>query len=199
MQSSFSLCDLPWWAVLLSWLIPALLGYLWGMLQWSRYKAKSKKAEMELSSASRRIVNLEKEVNECRMAYDKVSKEKEKLLNDKSGVQVSAPKQVLGSTPSQASATVAAQDIIHDTKPIFGYAIRRNDLKIVEGIDPKIEKILGDIGITDWNLLETADINYLNSILSDAGYHLNPSSWPYQASLARQEKWEELKEFQSKM
>ena len=92
-----------------------------------------------------------------------------------------------------------AQDIIHDTKPIFGYAIRRNDLKIVEGIDPKIEKILGDIGITDWNLLETADINYLNSILSDAGYRLNPSSWPYQASLARQEKWEELKEFQSKM
>jgi len=46
MQSSFSLCDLPWWAVLLSWLIPALLGYLWGMLQWSRYKAKSKKAEI---------------------------------------------------------------------------------------------------------------------------------------------------------
>lgn len=200
MQSSFSLCNLPWWAVLLSWLLPALLGYLWGMLQWSRYKSKSKKADMELSSASKRIVNLEKEVNECRMAYEKVAKEKEKLLNEKLRSGQSSVKQVTGSTPSQATANLISHDIVHETKPIFGYAIRRNDLKIIEGIDPKIEKILVEVGITDWNSLETSDINYISSILNEAGYHhANPSSWPYQASLARLEKWEELKEFQSKM
>jgi predicted flap endonuclease-1-like 5' DNA nuclease len=200
MQSSFSLCDLPWWAVLLSWLMPAVLGYFWGMLQWSRYKSKSKKAEMELSSASKRIVNLEKEVNECRLAYEKVAKEKEKLVNEKSASSQVGNKQVLGSTPSQAASSVVSQDIIHETKPIFGYAIRRNDIKIVEGIDPKIEKILTEVGITDWNALETADTNYISSVLNDAGYHhANPSSWPYQASLARLEKWEELKEFQSKL
>ncbi len=200
MQSTFSLCDLPWWAVLLSWLLPAVLGYLWGMLQWSRYKSKSKKAEMELSSASKRIVNLEKEVNECRLAYEKVAREKEKLVNEKASSGQVVNKPVLGSTPSQAAASHLSQEIIHETKPIFGYAIRRNDIKIVEGIDPKIEKILIEVGISDWNSLETADTNYIGSILNDAGYHnINPSSWPYQASLARLEKWEELKEFQSKM
>lgn len=200
MQSNLSLCDLPWWAVALSWLLPAILGYLWGMLQWSRYKSKSKKAEMDLSSASRRIVNLEKEINECRTAYEKVVREKEKIIGEKSAQIQPTIKSVIGSTPDQAKQMQSTQEIIHDTKAIFGYAIRRNDLKIVEGIDPKIERILHDAGIHDWAALESTDTNYITSLLHETGFEkLDPASWPYQASLARMEKWEELKEFQSKM
>jgi predicted flap endonuclease-1-like 5' DNA nuclease len=200
MQSSISLCDLPWWAVLLSWLAPALLGYLWGMLQWGRYQSKSKKVEMELSSASRRIVNLEKEINECRLAYEKVFREKEKLAAERT---ISAPRmpepQIIGTTPAQSQQYPVFQEIIHETKAIFGYAIRKNDLKIIEGIDPKIERILQEVGIHDWSALETTDINYLQALLEEKGYHrLDPSTWPYQSSLARQYKWEELKNFQAK-
>lgn len=196
MSTSISLCDLPWWAVALSWLLPALLGYFWGMLQWSRYKAKSKKAEQDLNSASRRIVNLENEVNECRKSYDKVNKEKEKLLAERSGnLTLTASAMPKASTPEAAS---SISEIIHDTKAVFGYAIKRNDLKIVDGIDPKIEKLLNDHGITDWAKMEMADLNTLSGLLQSAGYpNLNPQSWPYQSSLARQGKWEELKTFQA--
>ncbi|MEP7268198.1 MAG: hypothetical protein ABI844_11275 [Saprospiraceae bacterium] len=196
MQSSISLCDLPWWAVLLSWLLPAILGYLWGMLQWSRYKSKSKRFELELSSASKRIVNLENEVNECRMSYDKVVREKSKLVEERNDRLAKIAPIVSGGTPSQS--VNQGQEIIHDTKSVYGYAIRRNDLKLIEGIDPKIEKLLHNIGINDWYSLESVDINYLMKVLNDEGYtQLDPKSWPYQSSLARQEKWAELKAFQS--
>ncbi len=205
MQSyNISLCDLPWWAVLASWLLPALLGYFWGMLLTNRYKAKSKRTEQELSSASRRIVNLENEINECRKVYEKLSKEKEKLLAERkaqppsiesSNPSISSP----AGTPDQSN-IVQSSEIIHETKKIFGYAIKRNDLKIIEGIDSKIEKLLQEVGIHDWHKLETSDINYLNTILNEAGYtHINTQSWPYQGALARQEKWEELKEYQANL
>ncbi|MEO5581059.1 MAG: hypothetical protein ABIR66_00090, partial [Saprospiraceae bacterium] len=146
MSTTISLCDLPWWAVALSWLLPAVLGYFWAMMIWSRYKSKSKKAEQELSSASRRIVNLENEINECRKVYDKVNKEKEKLLAERiSGV--TSP--ILVSKASTPETITMTSEILHHTKSVFGYAIKRNDLKIIDGIDPKIEKILIDQGITD--------------------------------------------------
>ncbi|MEP7320723.1 MAG: hypothetical protein ABI761_02350 [Saprospiraceae bacterium] len=195
MSTTISLCDLPWWAVALSWLLPALLGYFWAMMIWSRYKSKSKKAEQELSSASRRIVNLENEINECRKVYDKVNKEKEKLLAERISPVNPAVAISKASTPETITMT---SEILHQTKSVFGYAIKRNDLKIIDGIDPKIEKILIDHGISDWSKLETVDVNQLNTILRSAGYtNINPQSWPFQSSLARQEKWEELKTFQA--
>lgn len=203
MQSyNISLCDLPWWAVLASWLLPALLGYFWGMLQWSRYKTKNKRTEQELSSASRRIVNLENEINESRKIYEKVTREKEKLLAERSlaASHLEGGKAASGHAAGTPEQTIHTSEIIHETKRIFGYAIKRNDLKIIEGIDSKIEKLLHEVGIHDWDKLETADINYLNSVLNEAGYnHINTQSWPYQSSLARQEKWEELKEYQTRL
>lgn len=195
-----SLCDLPWWAVLASWLLPALIGYFWGMLQWGRYKSKAKKAEKELSSASKRIVNLENEINECRKAYEKVSKEKDRL--SASPVQKASeprPKPLASEGSSASTEIYSPNDIIHATRKIFGYAIRRNDLKIVDGIDPKIEKILHEVGVNTWNDLESIDLNYLTNLLKEAGHpQVDPRSWSFESSLARQEKWAELKAFQEK-
>jgi len=195
-----SLCDLPWWAVLASWLLPALIGYFWGMLQWGQYKTKAKKADKELSSASKRIVNLENEINEFRKAYEKVSKEKDRLAASPVN-KISEPK----SKPAANEGSIASteshspNDIIHATRKIFGYAIRRNDLKIVDGIDPKIEKILHEVGVHTWGDLERIDINYLTNLLKEAGYpQVDPRSWAFEGSLARQEKWADLKAFQEK-
>lgn len=193
-----SLCDLPWWAVLASWLLPALLGYFWGTLQYGSYKNKAKKAEKELSSASKRIVNLENEVNECRKAYEKVSREKDKLVVPPVAGPVKIPGQEPAGTPASVE-NIPTTEIIHATRKVFGYSIRRNDLKIVDGIDPKIEKLLHEIGIYTWADLESVDLNYLANTLREAGYpHVHVESWAYESALARQEKWEELKAFQEK-
>lgn len=192
-----SLCELPWWAVLASWLLPALIGYFWGMLQWGRYKTKAKKADKELSSASKRIFNLENEINECRKAYEKVSKEKEKLVTTAPIIKAKEIRPAMNEGSSASTENYSPNDIIHATKKVFGYSIRRNDLKIVDGIDPKIEKILHEVGINTWSDLESIDLNYLTNLIREAGYaHINPRSWAFESSLARQEKWDELKAFQ---
>lgn len=195
-----SLCDLPWWAVLASWLLPALIGYFWGMLQWGRYKTKAKKADKELSSASKRIVNLENEINECRKAYEKVSKEREKLsATPVQKITEPKPKPIPNEGSVASTESYSPNEIIHATKKVFGYAIRRNDLKIVDGVDPKIEKILHEVGIQTWADLESVDLNYLSNLLKEAGYpQADPRSWAFESSLARQEKWSELKSFQEK-
>lgn len=81
----------------------------------------------------------------------------------------------------------------------MGYSTNPNDLKVVEGIGPKIEGLLHAAGIQTWSDLGAATVDRLKQILADAGerYRLaDPTSWPKQAGLAANGKWDELKEYQ---
>lgn len=81
----------------------------------------------------------------------------------------------------------------------LGYNTDPNDLKIVEGIGPKIEQLLKNAGINTWAELANAPVDRLKEILSEAGdrYRLaDPTTWSQQAALARDSKWGELKEYQ---
>ena len=79
---------------------------------------------------------------------------------------------------------------------------RRDDLKIVEGIGPKIEEVLNKAGIKTWAQLARQTPKRLREILASAGKRFimhQPDTWPEQASLAAQGKWKELKELQDKI
>lgn len=85
---------------------------------------------------------------------------------------------------------------------LMGFRQDPEDLKIVEGIGPKIEKLLKDDGINTWEDLAKADLSRLEAILAKAGkrYRLaKPATWPRQARLAADAKWGELKEYQDKL
>ena len=74
-----------------------------------------------------------------------------------------------------------------------------DDLKIVEGVGPKIETLLKEGGINTWAELAEAPVDRLKEILDAAGprYQIHdPSSWPAQAKFAADGKWDELKEYQ---
>jgi predicted flap endonuclease-1-like 5' DNA nuclease len=74
-----------------------------------------------------------------------------------------------------------------------------DDLKRIEGIGPKIEHLLKSAGIETWAQLAAADADTLREILARAGerYRIHDSkSWPDQARLAADGRWEELSEFQ---
>lgn len=78
-------------------------------------------------------------------------------------------------------------------------APKLDDLKIVEGIGPKIEQLLKEGGINTWAELSVADVDRLKEILDAAGprYQIhNPSTWPAQAKFASEGKFDELKEYQ---
>ncbi len=73
---------------------------------------------------------------------------------------------------------------------------QRDDLKIIEGIGERIEFFLNENGIFTWTQLSRTSEEKLKDILLIYGgpsYKIhNPSSWPKQADLAAQRKWDEL-------
>ncbi len=73
-----------------------------------------------------------------------------------------------------------------------------DDLKIIEGIGPKIEALLKENGINNWSELAAVPVNRLQSILDQKeSFRLaKPQTWPKQAQLAADGKWSELKEYQ---
>lgn len=81
----------------------------------------------------------------------------------------------------------------------MGYSTNPNDLKIVEGIGPKIEGLLHAAGVKTWSDLAGTSVDRLREILAEAGerYRLaDPTTWPKQAELAAKGNWDELKEYQ---
>ena len=80
-----------------------------------------------------------------------------------------------------------------------GAPVQRDDLKRIEGIGPKIEKMLNDDQIFTWADLAAAPVDRLKGILRRGGdrYKMHdPTSWPDQAKLAAQGRWKELEELQ---
>ena len=77
-----------------------------------------------------------------------------------------------------------------------------DDLKKIEGIGPKISDILNGGDIYTFAQLASADVNDLKQLLVNAGPAFQshtPESWSEQAALARDGKWDELKELQDKL
>ncbi len=73
-----------------------------------------------------------------------------------------------------------------------------DDLKIIEGIGPKIELVLNAAGITTWHQLWHTDLNKLHKILSEAGKRFDandPSTWPEQARLLANGETEKFKAY----
>jgi predicted flap endonuclease-1-like 5' DNA nuclease len=74
-----------------------------------------------------------------------------------------------------------------------------DNLKIVEGIGPKIEELCNGIDIWTWKQLSETSVDRLQEMLDAAGkrYQIhNPSTWPAQALMAHDGKWDELKVYQ---
>lgn len=84
-------------------------------------------------------------------------------------------------------------------KAIGFAASKPSDLKVVEGVGPKIESLLKAAGINNWSELAGTSVSKIQEVLSAAGdrYRLaDPKTWPKQAELAAAGKWAELKEYQ---
>jgi predicted flap endonuclease-1-like 5' DNA nuclease len=71
-----------------------------------------------------------------------------------------------------------------------------DDLKVVEGIGPKIDELLVAGGITTWHQLSNTPVERIQSILDAAGSSFrvaNPATWARQAGLLANARWAEFK------
>jgi predicted flap endonuclease-1-like 5' DNA nuclease len=75
-----------------------------------------------------------------------------------------------------------------------------DELRRIEGIGPKIAALLQDQGIRTFALLAGTERGRLRQILREAGLpFVDPETWPEQAALAAQGKWEELEALQGEL
>lgn len=98
----------------------------------------------------------------------------------------------------------AVENLVEETatapKKTSKKAPKLNDLKIIEGIGPKIEQLLHEAGIDTWEALANTPVERLREILEAAGsrYQMHdPSTWPAQARFAANGDWEDLKDYQA--
>ena len=167
-------------------LIPALVGLICGILGYLLGKMNSK-GDDSLA------LSLQADLDAC--------KANTKNLNAKIA-SLEADLAAKSKISASQSFAAAAPTIVFDSAlaaTVFGKKIKENDLKIVEGIGPKIEALFNDAGIKTWHALSESTVDRLQSILDAAGENYaihNPGTWPKQALLAYQGKWQELKDWQ---
>jgi predicted flap endonuclease-1-like 5' DNA nuclease len=80
--------------------------------------------------------------------------------------------------------------------------VEGDDLKLIEGVGPKIADLLINAGIVTFADLAATSTEKVSEILSAAGSNFashNPATWADQATLARDGKWDELKELQDRL
>ena len=105
---------------------------------------------------------------------------------------------VIGCSSNSDSPSTSNTDYLEIT--IDGKSYKQDDLKIVEGIGPKIEELFKTSGILTWKALGETSVDRLREILSKAGERYNvhdPNTWPRQSKMAYEGKWQELKDWQN--
>ena len=87
-------------------------------------------------------------------------------------------------------------------EPVAEAAPAADDLALVEGIGPKIAEVLTSAGIATFAQLADASPATIREILDNAGSQFashDPGTWPQQAALARDGKFDELKALQDEL
>jgi predicted flap endonuclease-1-like 5' DNA nuclease len=172
------------------WLIPALVGIISGILGYLIGKGSSTTIDNS---------------GELNVWKDKNAKLKADLDACNGKLKVASAAAVVGGGAAAASSLTASAtvpEIAFDAaaaKAAFGKTIKQDDLKVVEGIGPKIAGMFNDSGITTWKALSETAVARCQEVLDGGGdrYKVhNPASWPLQAKMAYEGKWAELAKWQ---
>lgn len=112
------------------------------------------------------------------------------------GVAAAEPDVEPGSViPDEPSSALAAPDVAAGAE-ILGRTVALDDLRLIEGIGPKIEDLCHGIGIRTWFDLSTTEASLLRTMLADAGSRFrshDPATWPEQAGLLAAGRWQDFK------
>jgi len=179
------------------WLIPVLVGIICGVLGYLIGKGSSKVIDHsdEISSLKASNSKLKADLETCNQKVIAASKiEKPATV---------APSKSLGATAATVSSGAAKSGAFKfdasAAKAALGKNVKQDDLKIIEGIGPKIEGMFKEHGIKTWKVLSEASLIECQKILDTGGtrYKIHdPASWPMQAKMCYEGKWAELNKWQ---
>ena len=78
-------------------------------------------------------------------------------------------------------------------------AAKADDLKKIEGIGPKIAETLTAAGVSTFAELAKTSTEKISEIIADVRGNHVPDTWPHQAQMAAEGKWDELKKWQDEL
>ena len=103
------------------------------------------------------------------------------------------------SAETSAAAAEMRSSLIPEENQVAQAAQRDDDLKVIEGVGPKIELILKNAGIHTYQALANTSVEQLYQVLHRANLRLaDPNTWPEQARLAANANWDFLKALQAR-
>ncbi len=205
-------------------LIAALLGYL---IAWFLERRRCNKLialkDDEIAGLNAKIRKLEEEKKELNLQISEIEKERLSLRdkNRELDDEIASLKLTIGRLEKEAVALKEVQAEALKAKPGSGKTepllaamaheapaaphreYKPDDLEVVVGIGPKIAKLLIARGIATWKALAETSVSYLREILDkDGGERFrvhNPESWPHQALLLDEGKWDEFRELENRL
>ncbi|WP_340199671.1 50S ribosomal protein L21 [Ascidiimonas sp. W6] len=135
--------------------------------------------------------------NGHRQSFSEITIENIITSGTKKTAKKATPKKEVNPVPQPKPEKVAAQK--KEAKKPAAKKVAGDDLKKIEGIGPKIAEIFNNAGIVSFVDLAGTSIDKLKSILEEAGPRYAskvPDTWPQQAQLAADGKWDELAKLQ---
>jgi len=159
------------------WIIPALVGLICGLLGYL------------LGKGNKEVIDNSADLQIWKDKNSKLSADLDACRNKLSAAPVAAMAPAAPAFSFNADAAKAA----------FGKKIKLDDLKVVEGIGPKIEGLFHNFGIKTWHELSNTAVSKCQEVLDSGGerYKIHdPASWPMQAKMCYENKWKELQKWQ---
>ena len=163
-------------------LIPALVGLLCGILGYFLGKLLGGGSN-DIDEWKNRNAKLEADLDACRS-------------------KLSAKGPSAASTSASIASSFAAAGVAFNAdaaKAVFGKRIKENDLTVVEGIGPKIQELFHNHDVNTWAGLAGCSVAKCQKVLDSGGDRFkihNPGTWPKQAGMAAEGKWQELLDWQ---
>ena len=153
-------------------IICAIFGYLIGRL------SRGKNNDHTEGDYRKRISKLEADLDACKKS--------------KSSLSPTSFEQSDNSIPFNAALA----------KEVFGKKIKENDLTVVEGIGPKISQLFNNHNVKTWKDLSECSVEKCKEVLISGGDRFKmhkPNTWPKQAKLAYEGKWQDLHKWQDEL
>ena len=181
-------------------LIPAIIGVLCAIFGYLMGKSSVKIEDGSDPSS------IKADLDACRSNATNLSSKIERLEHELYEIKSSTP--AAKSSPETANKAVVRKKKTKKTessgfdktsaKAILGKSVKEDDLKIIEGIGPKIAELFQAEGINTWKDLSKTTVEKCQEILKKAGNRYainNPGTWPRQAKLLADGNWAEFKKW----
>ncbi len=160
--------------------------------------------EADLEACKKSSTTLEADLEACKKGSSILEADLDACRNSKLALEgdLSTTKASLASSLAAAATVALIPFDAAAAKAVFGKTIKQDDLKIVEGIGPKIQELFHNHDVKTWKALSECTVEKCQSVLDSGGERFKihkPGTWPKQAQLAYEGKWAELLKWQDEL